>query len=66
MKENESITYSILLLIWNGHGLVWLAIIFNLITKFFYEMELKLTKDSPEVELEGEEKKTEAENQFIW
>ncbi|XP_036210911.1 potassium channel subfamily K member 16-like [Myotis myotis] len=65
MKENESVTYSILLLIWNGHGLVWLAIVFNLITKFFHVMELKLTEDSSEVELEREEKKTDAENQFI-
>lgn len=65
MKENESITYSILLLIWNGYGLVWLAIVFNLITKFFHKMELKLTEDSSEVELEREEKETDAENQFI-
>lgn len=64
-KENQSITYSILLLIWNTHGLVWIALLFNLITKFFYEMELKLTEDSSEVELEREEKETDANSQFI-
>ncbi|KAK1339251.1 hypothetical protein QTO34_019930 [Cnephaeus nilssonii] len=64
-KDDQSITYSILILIWNTHGLVWIALVFNLITKFFYEMELKLTEDSSEVELEREEKETDAENQFI-
>ncbi|XP_036277267.1 potassium channel subfamily K member 16-like [Pipistrellus kuhlii] len=63
LKDNQSITYSILLLIWNTHGLVWIALLFNLIMKFFYEMELKLTEDSSE-EL-GEEEETVPENQFI-
>lgn len=64
LKEDQSITYSILLLIWNTHGLVWIALLFNLITKFFYEMELKLTEDSSE-ELGREEKETGPENQFV-
>lgn len=60
-KNNQSITYSILLLIWNTHGLVWMALLFNLVIRFFYDMELKLTEDSSEVELEREEKETAAE-----
>ena len=59
MKETQSITYSILLLIWILHGLVWIALLFNLITKLLYEMELKLSKDTSAMEVGKKERKTE-------
>lgn len=64
MKETKGITYSIVLLIWIIHGLVWIALLFNLIITLLYEMELKLSKDTSEIE--GGKKgrqKTDAEKQ---
>ena len=60
MKDNQDITYSILLLIWNLHGLAWIALLFNLIASFFHEMESKLTKYTSETEAE-EEKESSSE-----
>lgn len=63
MKENQNIIYSVILLIWNLHGLAWIALLFNLIAKFFQEMESKLNKDTSEIEV-GEEKISGAEYQY--
>ncbi|XP_036106942.1 potassium channel subfamily K member 16-like [Molossus molossus] len=62
-KQNQSITYTVLLLFWDFCGLAWIALLFNLITRFFYDMELKLSKDSTEIEVGKEEKKSDAEKQ---
>ncbi|OWK09507.1 hypothetical protein Celaphus_00006114, partial [Cervus elaphus hippelaphus] len=51
-KDNQDITYSILLLIWNLYGLAWIALLFNLIASFFKEMGSRLNKDTSETEVE--------------
>ncbi|XP_055394190.1 potassium channel subfamily K member 5-like [Bubalus kerabau] len=53
-KDNQDITYSILLLIWNLYGLAWIALLFNLIASFFQEMGSRLNKDTSETEVEEE------------
>ena len=51
-KDNQDITYSILLLIWNLYGLAWIALLFNLIASFFKEMGSRLNKDTSETEVQ--------------
>ncbi|XDA78534.1 hypothetical protein R6Z07F_008628 [Ovis aries] len=53
-KDNQDITYSILLLIWNLYGLAWIALLFNLIARCFQEMGSRLSKDTSETEVEEE------------
>lgn len=53
-KDNQDITYSILLLIWNLYGLAWIALLFNLIASFFQKMGSRLNKDTSETEVEEE------------
>uniref|UniRef100_A0A3Q2LNK3 Potassium channel domain-containing protein n=1 Tax=Equus caballus TaxID=9796 RepID=A0A3Q2LNK3_HORSE len=60
MKESQNIAYSILLLIWNLHGLAWIALVFHLITNVFQEMESKLNKNISEIEVEAESMKSGA------
>ena len=65
MKDNQDITYSIILLIWNLHGLAWIALLFNLIAGFFEEMESKLSKYTSDTEVQKEKKHSSPECQYL-
>ena len=65
MKDNQDITYSIILLIWNLHGLAWIALLFNLIAGFFEEKEKKQSKNTSHTEVQKEKKNSSPECQYI-